>query len=320
VDLVERHTQLAELDAALGDAGAGQGNVVLVTGEAGSGKTSLIRRFTTEAAGRSKILWGMCDELVTPRPLGPFRDIAGQLGVDPADSQGTALLDAMMATLGGGRYPTMVVVEDAHWADEATLDAIRFLGRRVGRLRAVLVVTFRDDEVPADHPLRMAVGAIPPADIRRIALPPLSRDGVAQLAGRDDIDELYRLTGGNPFYVTEVLAAPATNVPHTVQDAVVARVGRLSHNGRATAETAAVVPGRAERWLLDACGAADGIDEAIRLGVLDADDDIVCLSHELARRAVEHSLSPAGCVSQIRLRLHLIKGKARESESCQILY
>jgi DNA-binding CsgD family transcriptional regulator len=292
VDLVERRTQLADLAAALGDAGAGQGNVVLVTGEAGAGKTSLIRRFTSEAAGRSKILWGMCDELLTPRPLGPFRDIAGQLGVDPAGSQGTAMLDAMMATLGGGRYPTMVVVEDAHWADEATLDAIRFLGRRVGRLQAVLVVTFRDGEVPADHPLRMAVGAIPPADIRRIILPPLSRDGVAQLAGRNDIDELYRLTGGNPFYVTEVLAAPAAAVPSTVQDAVMARLGRISDSGRASVETAAVVPGRAERWLLDACGAADGVDEATGLGILDAEGGIVRFSHELARRVVEHSLSP----------------------------
>jgi DNA-binding CsgD family transcriptional regulator len=298
VDLVERDTQLADLVAAVGGAAAGRGSVVLVTGEAGAGKTALVRQFTSEAAARSKILWGLCDELVTPRPLGPFRDIAGQLGGDLAESSGPEMLESVVLALGGEPYPTVVVVEDAHWADEATVDAIRFVGRRVVRANALLVVTFRDDEVPADHPLRLAIGAIPPDDVRRVSLPPLSRGGIAELAGRADVDELHRLTGGNPFYVTELLAAPGTAVPPTVQDAVLARVGQLSAAGRECLETVAVVPGRAERWLLDACEVAGGVDDAVRLGVLVSEGNVVCFSHELARRAVERSLPTA------RLRAH----------------
>ncbi|WP_162452941.1 AAA family ATPase [Phytoactinopolyspora mesophila] len=293
MELVERDAPLAELKAAARDARAGRGRLVLITGEAGAGKTALVRQFTSEAATRSKILWGMCDELVTPRPLGPFRDMAGQLGVDLAgDAGAAAALDALGVELDAGLYPTVVVVEDAHWADEATLDGIRFLGRRVGRLPAVLIVTFRDEEIPPDHPLRITVGAVPPDDVRRISLPPLTRDGVARLAGRADADELYRLTGGNPFYVSEVLAAPQAGVPRSVQDAVMARIGRLAEAGRAMAETAAVVPGRAESWLLDELGVFDGVDDAVRAGVVHADGAVVAFRHELARQAVENSLPP----------------------------
>jgi DNA-binding CsgD family transcriptional regulator/tetratricopeptide (TPR) repeat protein len=299
MELVERHTHLAELDAALRDATAGRGSMVVITGEAGAGKTALVRHFTAAATPGGGILWGTCDELLTPRPFGPFRDIAHQLRGDVAiDSVGN-VLDAVLAELGGPRYPAVVLVEDVHWADEATLDGIRFLGRRVGRLAALLVLTFRDDEVPVDHPLRVTLGAVPPDDIRRIALPRLSLRGVAELAGRDDVDELYRVSGGNPFFVTEMLAMRSesgevhvsTDVPRNVQDAVMSRVGRLSETARACAEAAAVVPGRAERWLLDECGVAEGIDEAVRIGILRVDaGEAVIFSHELARRAVDQSL------------------------------
>jgi DNA-binding CsgD family transcriptional regulator len=291
MELVERQTQLTELEEAVRDAAAGRGNVVLITGGAGAGKTALARRFAAEVNPKGRVLWGMCDELATPRPLGPFRDILGQLGSGVASDSMPAMLDVLVRELDRAQHPPVVLVEDVQWADEATLDAVRFLGRRVGRKPASLVMTYRDDEVPADHPLRIAISAVPPDDIRRITLPPLSRHGVAQLAGRDDVDELHRITGGNPFYVTEVLAAPAGAVPKTVQDAVMARIGRLSHRGRACAKTAAVVPGRAERWLLDACGVTDGIDDAADLGVLHIEGDVVWFSHELARRAVEQSLT-----------------------------
>lgn len=285
--MLERHTQLAELRAAERDAGVGHGSIALVTGEAGAGKTSLVQRFTADS--KARILWGLCDDLLTPRPLGPFRDMLGRADAGLF----SAFLDAIVAELDRRPHPAVAVVEDAHWADEATLDAIRFVGRRIGRMPALLVVTYRDDEVPADHPLRLALGAVPAADLRRVRLGPLSRDAVARLAGRPDVDRLFRLTGGNPFFVREVLASPDDTVPLTVQDAVMARINRLSETGLRCVEVASVVPGPAERWLLDGCGVASGVDEAVRLGVLHADGDgeTVSFSHELVRRAVEHGLA-----------------------------
>ncbi|WP_166352705.1 ATP-binding protein [Phytoactinopolyspora limicola] len=298
MQLLERHTQLAELDAARRDAQFGRGSVVLVAGDAGSGKTTLVQRFVSGSARSARVLRGMCDDLLLPRPLGPFRDMFPHVGAELAAANAgdtrwiSGFFDRVVDELIAPARPGIVVVEDAQWADEATLDAIRFLGRRIGQVHTMLVVTFRDDEVPADHPLRLAVGSIPAGDIRRIHLEPLSREAVAQLAGHNDIDELYELTGGNPFYVREMLAHPDPSVvPPTVQDAVLARVRRLHPATYASVEAAAVLPGRAERWVLDGCADAARLDEAVRLGVLQADGPVLRFPHELSRRVVEQNLS-----------------------------
>jgi hypothetical protein len=286
--LLERHSQLAELAAAEEDAARGQGSLVLVTGEAGAGKTVLIRRFAEHSSAR--FTWGMCDELVTPRPLGPFRDMFASAS---SHLDTGAFFDTVLEELNAFPHPAVAVVEDAHWADRATLDAIRFIGRRINRIHALLVVTYRDDEVPADHALRLAVGAVPADDMRRVSVGPLSRQAVTSLAAGTgvDTDKLYQLTGGNPFYVTESLADPKATVPLSVQDAVMARVGRLGSAARACAEVASAVPGATDIALLQACGVIDGLDEAVRLGVLRIDGESVAFSHELVRRSVEASLT-----------------------------
>ncbi|MGH3875799.1 MAG: ATP-binding protein [Actinophytocola sp.] len=296
--LVEREAQLAELDAAVREAGAGRGSLVLMSGEAGAGKTSLVTRFASDHEGRTgrPVLYGLCDALLTPRPFGPFRDMFRSLGGLPGgdDLGGLAgALDVLVDELDRPPHPAVAVVEDAHWADDATLDAIRFLGRRVARMRTVLIVTYRDDEVSPGHALRRALGSVPVDQVRRVRLDPLSVAGVARLADRRDVADLHRITGGNPFFVREVLAAPGTAVPLTVQDAVLARVGRLSAVGRKCVELVSVVPGLAERWLIEGCASLTGVDEAVRLGVLRADDSTVSFAHELARRAVEHGIASA---------------------------
>ena len=125
---------------------------------------------------------------------------------------------------------SLVVFEDVHWADEATLDLLKFLGRRIHRTRVMLAMTYRDDEVGARHPLRFVIGDFPRANTHRAPLTPLSKPAVEQLAkqaGRA-IGDLYSITGGNPLFVTEALAGTDSSVPVMVRDAVLARAARLS--------------------------------------------------------------------------------------------
>jgi predicted ATPase len=252
LDLLERDDALGALDAALADAGRGEGRAVLISGEAGIGKTALVARFARARRAAVRVLWGACDALFTPRPLGPLHDIAVQTqGALPALLAGTtdrtAIFAATLAELQA--RPAVAVFEDVHWADEATLDLLRFLGRRIVRTSAVLVLTYRDDELGASHPLRTVLGDLTSsAATVRIRLSPLNEDAVRVLAGERalDVAALHRQTGGNPFFVTEVLAGPGAGLPLTVRDAVLGRVARLSPPAQAVLEAAAVVGPRVE--------------------------------------------------------------------------
>ena len=221
--------------------------MVLVAGEAGAGKTALTRAFA-DAAG-VRVLWGGCDALFTPRPLGPIADVAADVGgelerlVEDA-ARPHDLLPALLAEL---RRPSVLVLEDLHWADEATLDLVRLLGRRLGGSPSLVLCTYRDDELGATHPLRPLLAALTGArGVRRLTLATLSAPAVRELASGHavDPDELHRRTGGNPFYVTEVLAAPAERVPVTVRDAVLARAAGLSPGGTPPARRRRRRPGR----------------------------------------------------------------------------
>jgi DNA-binding CsgD family transcriptional regulator len=296
MELWERSAALAVLDDML-RASATAGRVALVAGEAGIGKTTLVRAFAAGCGSRARVLWGMCDPLLTPRASGPLQDIAHQLGADGD------LLRALLDELSGPRRAPqrVVVVEDAHWADEATLDLLTLLGRRVDRLAALLIVTYRDDEVGADHPLRPVLAALPRHAVRTVPMPPLSRGCVAEhavLAGRD-ADEVFDLTGGNPLLVTELIAAHEPLIPATVSDLILARLRGLSRPARETAQLVSVIPTRVV--VLD-----EPVDECIAAGVLVPDGEAVAYRHELLRRAVEDSLSPARRASLHRRALGLL--------------
>jgi predicted ATPase len=231
-ELYERADALAGLCAALELGAAGRGQIVLVSGETGVGKTALVQRSAREVAGTARILWGGCDPLFTPRPLGPFLDIAAQIEGEFAeivakDGRPFRVLPALLRELGSGR--AIVVVEDLHWADEASLDLLGLVARRIGQVPAVVVMTFRDDEIGPAHRLRALLGSLATAPaVTRIRLEPLSREAVAVMAKPHGVDErqLFERTGGNPFFITEVLASGATGVPPTVRDAVLARAAR----------------------------------------------------------------------------------------------
>lgn len=314
MSLLEREESWRELERALHDARRGEGRIVLLGGEAGVGKTALVERFARDRPRPALLLWGACDPLFTPRPLGPLYDMtaAGDIpavaalladSADRVDADRAALFAAFLAVLRS--RPSLVVFEDVHWADEATLDLIRYLGRRVVQTRALLLLTYRDDELGPRHPLRLVLGdlASSPA-VRRVSLPPLSEAAVRALAAGSPVDPvaLHRQTGGNPFFVTEVLAAVG-GLPHTIRDAVLARAARLPAAARDVLEGAAVIGARVEASLLAAVVAAgDGRpdDDAIRRaleacldgGVLLAQGDQVAFRHDLAREAVLDAISP----------------------------
>jgi class 3 adenylate cyclase len=307
--LLERDDAISALGELVGDiTRTGRGRLVSVTGEAGIGKTSLLRWFCADQQDAPRLLWGACDPLFTPRPLGPLVDVADATGgellrVVDEGAKPQAVAAALVREL-AARGPTVLVLEDLHWADEATLDVIALLGRKIASVPALAALTYRDDELDRRHPLRIVLGAFARArSLRRLDLTPLSRDGVAQLAEPHgiDADELYGKTGGNPFFTTEVLAAGETDVPTTVREAVLARAATLSPQAEALLEAAAVAPPPVPLWLLEALteGDLDALDECLTSGMLVHGPEGVAFRHELARLAVEDSLSPTR-----RLALH----------------
>ena len=295
--LLERQDQLDALRAAVAGAQAGDGRVVLVSGEAGIGKTSLITSFLRELGPDLRVLVGACDDLLAPRALGPLRDAARGTGgpleralASPAD----AVLGAVVAQL-SATPPTVLVVEDVHWADDATLDVLRYVARRIDALPAVLVLSFRDDAVGAGHPLGQLVGALVGASTVRLRLAPLSPGAVTTLsrsAGRDG-PAVYAMTGGNPFFLTEALAAPPDVTPASVADAVRARLRWLGPERLSALEQLSVVPNLVEFPLAEALlgERMEALAEAEQRGILEVRDAGISFRHELARRAVEGTLS-----------------------------
>jgi DNA-binding CsgD family transcriptional regulator/tetratricopeptide (TPR) repeat protein len=295
MSLLERDDQLLGLEAALEDARQGTGATVLVSGEAGIGKSSLLQAFADRAGATARVLAGACEDLLTPRPLGPFRDMARDAGglAGLAGDDRDAFLDALLAEMSFTQRPAVVIVEDAHWADAASLDIIRYLARRIDRLAALLVVSYRDEELGDDHPFARMVAALAGPSVLRIELEGLSDEAVAELATAAGLDPgpVVAAVGGNPFYLTEVLAAPGAAVPPSVRHAVRARFSSLPASCRSSLERLAVVPSGAEPWLVRSLVEDPAVLEpAERRGMLVAAQGRVRFRHELARRAVELSL------------------------------
>ena len=318
--LLERDRELAELAQATRDAAGGEGGLVLVSGEAGIGKSSLVRAVRGLLPAEGRLLVGHCDDLGTLRTLGPFRDLVGQVGAELTRAlreggERDAVPAALRAELDWAGHPTVLVVEDVHWADEATLDVLGYLARRIADLPAVLVLTYRDDELTREHPLQQLLGQASASDrVRRLPLRRLSEDAVRWLsaASRVDADEVFALTSGNPFFVTEVLAGgDGDRVPSTIVDAVLARVRRLDRASQDALDQLAVVPSMVERWLVDALvpGGLAALAAAEEHGLLAVLPASVAFRHELARRAVADSLPVARRVELNRRVLQALVGR-----------
>ena len=220
MQLLEREASLASLADYAREARRGEGRLVLVAGEAGVGKSALVERLHDDVPD-ARWSWGACDGLFTPSPLGPLFDLASTLGGELEDLCRTGaaredLFRALLRQVSESGTLNIMVVEDVHWADEATVDMLRFLGLRLRAAPVLLIATYRDDGLAADDPLRIALGDLATQrSTRRVELAPLSAEAVRILAGGSGLEAaaLYRLTGGNPFYVTEVVQAGLGVVP-----------------------------------------------------------------------------------------------------------
>lgn len=297
--LLERDAALATLGKFRAESAARGGRLVLVEGETGLGKTSLLRTFRDSLPRGPKIAWGSCDPLTTPEPFEPLLDVAP--GLDDGFAQllhrHAGVSDVARAFLAALRYERGVVVllDDLHWADEATIDVLRFAARRIESTCGLVVDAFRDDELGRDHPLRLLLGDLATSpSVTRLRLAPLSVASVAELARGTDLDpeELHMRTRGNPFFVTEVVAATPELMPPTVRDAVLARARRLSRKARMTLDAAAVIGPVVDPSLLAAV-LTPAAEECVERGLLLVDGATYHFRHEIVRQAILDTIDPA---------------------------
>ena len=300
--LLERDSELGRLEECLEQVAlSGSGLLVCIGGEAGVGKTTLVREFCRRRGAREQVLHGACEPLLAPRPFGPFIDIAdsseGALGdiIDDGAKPYT-VAGGLLRKLQENATPTVVVLEDLHWADEATLDALRLTARRLAGVGALILLTYRNDELGPWHPLRVLIGELGASQtIVRMSLVPLSPDAVKSLAEpfEGDGELLYRRTGGNPFFVTELLAGDRATLPESVADAILARAARLSPSARKLLEAIAVAGPQTELWLLArvADQPEQQLAECLQSGMVVSVGDAVAFRHELMREAVAATIS-----------------------------
>jgi DNA-binding CsgD family transcriptional regulator len=297
--VLERDAFLDSLVEYAGEAAAGASRLVFLAGEAGVGKTTLLELLRARLP-HARWVAGACDGSFTPQPLGPLFDIAPQLGgaietASAEDASRDRLFRVLLEQLSPPSLFTVMVIEDAHWADEATMDLVRFLGRRLRESPTLLVISYRDDGLTATHPVRLTLGDLTPErSLRRMTLSPLSSAAVNTLAAGTGVsgDELYALTGGNPFFVNEVLGVNSPTLPVSARDAVLARVARLSTDARTTLDAVAIFGTSVEPSLVAVVAERrDGLDECLDSGVLVSEPSGVRFRHELARLAVEESVA-----------------------------
>lgn len=295
---VGRDAALADLDRRLAACAEGGARLVLVTGEAGIGKTTLVRAFARRCRARgTTLVAGVADPLGRDLPLQPVLDAiaspdlsppspSGELGPDGRHVWYEAVLAAMLTSRGDPTRPVVLVVEDVHRADPATLDFLRWTVGRVAPLLAVAT---------ARPPLRLA-GA------DGLTLGPLSEDALGRLLGSHDrrqVAALHARSGGNPLFALELAAAPPGELPTTVQAAVTAACDRLAAPVADVVRAAAVLGATVDVDLLasvlghPAMDVLARLEEALDAGILAEHGTGFVFRHDVVREALDAAASPA---------------------------
>jgi predicted ATPase/DNA-binding CsgD family transcriptional regulator len=292
---------MESLQAMFENVATAEGHCALVSGEPGIGKTSLTKTFCSEIKDEASIYQGTCDALFTPRPLAPVYDILWQMNSDLNESteenvDRTLLFTKIYRVLKESKKTSVVVIEDIHWADEATLDFIKFLARRINQLHCLFILNFRDDEIHVNHPLTTVLGQLPPDSLTRLQLTPLSRGAVEKLATEKGYkgEDVYSISGGNPFYVNEILASYSLGIPANIKDSVLSVYNRLDGISKQVWQILSVLPTGIEVNYLEKMEPfyQAAIHNCLDLKIVIAKNDVIFFKHELYRRTIETSLSP----------------------------
>jgi DNA-binding CsgD family transcriptional regulator/tetratricopeptide (TPR) repeat protein len=322
--ILERDAELERLHGLLAELDSSGGKAVLIRSEAGGGKTALVTQFLDDVRDTAHVLIGACDDLHTPQPLGPMWDLArDETAILESLEQGDrqALMEGLLETLSRKLRPTVLVIEDTQWADTATLDVIRFLGRRIERTNSLLIITYRDSEVDTHHPLREVIGVLPPGNLVRMQLSPLSLEAVTSLVDSTEVDpgEVMALTDGNPLFVAELAASDAGELPSNVTDAVLARAATLSPGARQIIDLLAVIPGGTNLGLIEVAldPSQDELTECAQRGFIQFEGPMMVFRHELTRRAIESALD---AVERRALNRLALEHRPRSADASRIVH
>ena len=299
--LIERDGFMASLQKHFGDIADGEGHCIFISGEAGIGKTALVKAFCKKQSDECSIYQGACDALFTPRPLAPLYDILWQVNKErwptsPSSEERSALFADFFQELSAKKGKLLIVFEDIHWADEGTLDFIRFFARRIYQLPCLFILTYRDDEIHSRHPLRNVLGQLPPDSFTKLVVTPLSKQAVLEMATQKGYsgEDVYSIAGGNPFYVNEILASYSPGVPDNIKDSILSVYERQKEGTKNAWQIWSVMPEGLEvervAKLKSALGKA--IDHCFAMSVILVQNDKVVFKHELYRRTIEESLTP----------------------------
>ncbi|EHR71654.1 transcriptional regulator, luxR family [Burkholderiales bacterium JOSHI_001] len=311
--LLERDAELAHLTACVAALRLQpeSGRCVVVHGEAGVGKTSLLRQLRRQAGADVQWLWGQGEPMHAAPALAPLIELLDALPPGLASQVRAGRLNAdvlggLLALLRERARPVVLVIDDLQWADSATLDLLGYAARRIASTRALLVVAYRDEEQGPAPVLQGWLARLPRHATTRLGLLPLSMGAVEAMAARAGrpAKGLYRATQGNPFFLAELLAAPEGRLPHAVRDAVLARAALLTAAARDVLDLVALAPFGLEASVIDALleDSPAAVDEALGRKLLCSDEGRLRFRHELARVSVEEAI-PAGRAADLHLAL-----------------
>jgi DNA-binding CsgD family transcriptional regulator/tetratricopeptide (TPR) repeat protein len=322
MELVERASFMATLETEFERAVDGEGRCILVTGEAGIGKTSLVKNFCSKKKNLGKVYTGTCDALFTPRPLAPLYDILLQMQADIPKYMAnikdrTELFTSFLRDLENQKETSLIIFEDIHWADEATMDFIKFFARRITQFRSLFILTYRDTEIDSKHPLRNILGQVPADSFTRLQLAPFSRHAVEKMATEKGYkgEDVYTISGGNPFYVNEILASYSAGVPENIKDSILSSYNRLEEDTKLVWQILSVLPTGLEIKYLRKMepSYATAIHGGIDLKILILKENLIFFKHELYRRTVESSLSPILRIALNKKILDLLRESFEEN-------